>query len=116
MRIRHVCAERPDVPEDWVICNAPRPIVGTKIWTGPFITGVFYSAFSMNDEQYGWMDMHNSSQDAVQVFYHAESTLISLATAYYKYNYPDTFDEIDEVEMRDWLVSRGLEILNVGSR
>jgi len=116
MRIRHVCSERPDVPEDWVICNAPRPIVGTKTWTGPFIEGVFYAAIDPVDEQKDWMIMRNSSQSAVQIFYHTESALVSLAIIYYKKNYPDTVNEIDEVEMRDWLVSRGLEILNEGSR
>jgi len=114
MKIRHVCADRPDVPEDWIICNAPRPIIGTKTWTGPFITGVLYAAFAKDDEQADWMIMRNSTQGAVQVFYHTESTLVSLAMLYYKKNYPDTFNEVEG--MHDWLLSRGLEILNEGSR
>ena len=117
MKIRHVCAEHPtDIPQDWVICNAPRPIVGTKIWTGPFITGVLYAAFAMDDEQSDWMIMRNSIQDAVMVFYHTESALVSLAMAYYRKNYPDTIDEIDKVEQRKWLIGQALNILNEGSR
>jgi len=36
--------ERPEVPDGWVVANAPRPIAGQVTWTGPFRHGVFYAA------------------------------------------------------------------------
>ena len=37
--------ERPaDIPESWVIYNAPRPLLGHAHWQGPFRHGVFYAA------------------------------------------------------------------------
>jgi hypothetical protein len=34
----------PDLPEGWLIVNAPRPLLGKKTWTGQFRHGVFYAA------------------------------------------------------------------------
>ena len=37
--------ERPeDVPSDWLVFNAPRPIWGDKVWQGEFLSGIFYAA------------------------------------------------------------------------
>jgi hypothetical protein len=33
-----------DIPDGWVIGNAPRPIQGKVTWQGPFRHGVFYAA------------------------------------------------------------------------
>lgn len=34
----------PEVPDGWMIVNAPRPLAGEKTWTGQFRHGVFYAA------------------------------------------------------------------------
>jgi hypothetical protein len=36
--------EAPDLPDGWVIVNAPRPLMGLETWTGPFRHGIFYAA------------------------------------------------------------------------
>ncbi|MHC4413520.1 MAG: hypothetical protein ACYSW6_11235 [Planctomycetota bacterium] len=114
MKIRYVISSRPDIPEDWIICNAPRPIHGTKTWTGPFITGVLYAGIAPDEPRADEMIAYNSIQDAVQVLYISEEKAIEIAAVYYQNNYPETFDEVKE--MRSFLLSRGLEILNGGTR
>ena len=49
----------PDVPEqvpgDWMVANAPRPIAGEIAWTGPFRHGVFYAAAPPGPvDRWGW--------------------------------------------------------------
>ena len=39
-----------DVPEDWKIVNAPRPLLGPLTWTGEFRHGVFFAAGPADDE------------------------------------------------------------------
>ncbi len=34
----------PDIPDGWLIGNAPRPISGQITWTGDFRHGIFYAA------------------------------------------------------------------------
>ena len=50
MKKLHCIGYRPDVPEGWLILNAPRPLVGTMTWSGDFLHGVFYSAIDPGDE------------------------------------------------------------------
>lgn len=44
-------APRPeDIPADWVVFNAPRPIYGHKCWEGEYNAGTFYAAIDMSDK------------------------------------------------------------------
>jgi N12 class adenine-specific DNA methylase len=36
-----------DVPSDYLIFNAPRPLLGDKDWTGDFLHGIFYAAIDI---------------------------------------------------------------------
>jgi len=40
-----------DVPEGWIIMNAPRPLIGDKEWQGDFRHGVFYAAIDPNNDE-----------------------------------------------------------------
>ena len=43
--IQTILATRPaDVPDGWIIFNAPRPLDGDKTWQGDFYHGLFYAA------------------------------------------------------------------------
>ncbi len=43
--IQKLLATRPaDVPDGWIIFNAPRPLDGDKAWQGDFCHGLFYAA------------------------------------------------------------------------
>jgi hypothetical protein len=43
MRKHYLIRERPDVNPAYIICNAPRPLMGDAEWQGDFIHGVFYA-------------------------------------------------------------------------
>ena len=61
-------ATRPtDIPENWIIMNSPRPLVGDKEWEGEFQHGIFYAAIDPdNDEPQGaeWRVNENKKLDA----------------------------------------------------
>jgi hypothetical protein len=40
-----------DLPDGWVIVNAPRPLLGDRTWEGQFRHGIFYAAGPVPD---GW--------------------------------------------------------------
>lgn len=47
MRIKKqlIIGQRPEnIPADWLIFNAPRPLVGAEHWQGDFHHGIFYAA------------------------------------------------------------------------
>lgn len=111
MKLFHVLAKRPDVPEDWMIFNAPRPLYGTKEWnTGPFLHGVWYAAIAPDEERKDWMVERNVSLDGWLVFYHTAEELAAIAFEYYEKNYPNV--EVDPVKWHKELVQKGLDILN----
>jgi len=66
-------ASRPqDIPADWIIMNAPRPLVGDASWEGDFRHGIFYVAIDPNnDEPPGveWRMKTNKGLDAWVVIY-----------------------------------------------
>jgi len=44
-----IISEKPkDIPENWLIFNAPRPLLGDKEWQGDFQHGIFYVAVDPN--------------------------------------------------------------------
>ena len=45
----------PDVPDGWLIVNAPRPLLGEQTWTGQFRHGTFYAASpEIRGGSFGW--------------------------------------------------------------
>ncbi|MEV1170831.1 hypothetical protein [Nonomuraea sp. NPDC049784] len=36
--------------KNWVVVNAPRPLVGPRMWDGPFRCGIFYAAGPLTDD------------------------------------------------------------------
>ena len=61
--ILKVRAERPDVEQDWLIFNAPRPLYGHKEWQGDFLHGVFYAAVDRHGDRAAWMVRENCMLD-----------------------------------------------------
>ncbi|WP_156915980.1 hypothetical protein [Desulfatirhabdium butyrativorans] len=53
-----------DVPPNWIIFNAPRPLYGDKEWQGDFIHGRFYVAVDPNGDQAAWCVQQNKAMDA----------------------------------------------------
>jgi len=44
-----------DLPEGWLIANAPRPLGGQRTWEGQFRHGIFYAASpEIREGTFGW--------------------------------------------------------------
>lgn len=67
----HYMEEIPiDAPEGWIIMNAPRPLLGTKVIEGgEFLTGRFYAAIDPNDSVAQRFVQENIKLDAVVVLH-----------------------------------------------
>jgi hypothetical protein len=52
---RAAWTDAPEVPDRWVIANAPRPLTGQLTWAGEFRHGTFYAAApTVPDGSFGW--------------------------------------------------------------
>lgn len=57
-----------NAPADWLVMNAPRPLLGTKtVENGTFLSGRFYAAISPTDEMASRWIAENKKLDAVMV-------------------------------------------------
>lgn len=78
-----------NIPVDWVIFNAPRPLYGDVCWEGDFRHGVFYSAVdSEGDFSDLWID-RNFELDAWEISYIDADIAINEAAEYYRENFPN---------------------------
>jgi hypothetical protein len=75
--------DRPDVPPDWLIMNAPRPICGTKEELGYGPEGAFTVAIDPADDMAAWMIKENRGLDACTVLYISDSQLFEIGFAHY---------------------------------
>lgn len=75
--------DRPDVPPDWLIMNAPRPICGTKEELGYGPEGAFTVAIDPADEMAAWMVKENRGLDACTVLYLPDELLFQVGFAHY---------------------------------
>jgi hypothetical protein len=82
VRIDHINV-RPDVPTDWLIMNAPRPLYGTKTRFGYGPEGSFTVAIDPSDEQAAWMIKENRGLDACTVLYISDEQLFQIGFACY---------------------------------
>jgi len=98
-----IIGTRPDIPEDWLIFNAPRPLLGDKEWKGDFQHGIFYVA--VDPKGYipeSWIKS-NCSLDGWLVEYISESEAMKKATDYYHKEYPNQTEAIGNLGERDLL-------------
>lgn len=88
-------ADRPtDIPQDWPIHNAPRPLYGTQTWQGDFVHGVFYAAIDPADEfAPGWLT-RNEDLDAYELVYMTREQAIEAALNYYREQFPKIYPKI----------------------
>ena len=75
--------QRPDVPPDWLIMNAPRPLYGTKEELGYGPEGAFTVAINPADDMAAWMIKENRGLDACTVLYISDSQLFEIGFAHY---------------------------------
>ena len=106
------------VPENWIICNAPRPLYGHTTWTGDFIGGIFYAAIDPDCECASRYLHDNAELDAREIVFVTQDECLERTMAYYRAEWPDYVHEIDPLQpnMRRHLVRRGLELMNEEAR
>lgn len=85
MRTRRIIAERPaKIPKTWTIMNAPRPLMGHEMWTGDFISGVFYVGLNKEESSYDTKFDFNQSQDATILHYTTQQEVVDEMIDYYQ--------------------------------
>jgi len=100
------------IPENWIICNAPRPLYGAEEWTGEFIKGIFYVAVDPDSEDAPFQLHRNAELNATELVFVTQEQCIEVAMAYYREYYPDTEIKQYNPLIRRHLVVRGLELMN----
>ncbi len=108
MRTRRIIAERPaNIPNDWVIMNASRPFMGHEMWTGDFVSGVFYAALNQKESNYEAKLNFNQSQDATILEYVSRQDVVDEMIAYYQ-DYPELWNRIKESDFINPDIRRGI--------
>ena len=94
-----------NVPEDWLIFNAPRPLLGDIEWQGDFRHGLFYVA--IDPKGYipeSWIK-RNCDLDGWLVEYISEDEAIQKTKDYYHKAYPKQTEAIKNLRKLDLLTS-----------
>ena len=81
MRVVVTLAERPALPEGWIILNAARPIVGTDTWEENFLSGAHWAAIDPTDGDAAEMLRVAEESEAVVVAYLSRDAVTQLAEA-----------------------------------
>lgn len=115
IQLRPTTHARPaDIPADWRIFNAPRPLYGDKYWRGEFIKGVFYAAVDPASPDAKTHVELNASLDADELVYVTEDMLVAVAVEYFRSEYGETLTPDDIEREHDWLWMRAIELLRDG--
>jgi len=87
-RRRAFIGSRPlDVPDGWIVYNAPRPITGQMKWISDFYAGAFYVAVDPAHEQAEEWDTRNAELDATVLVYFTDAEAIDAVTQYCEREY-----------------------------
>ena len=101
MKIRKIIRERPtDIPKDWWIMNAPRPLWGNKQWTGEFLCGVYYVALDLDGELYQDRVEYNKSMDATILEFISRQEVVDEMLAYYQ-DRPKAWEKLKGYDFSD---------------
>lgn len=103
-----------DIPQDWPIHNAPRPLYGTKTWEGDFIHGRFYAAIDPIEEfGEGWAK-RNEDLDAYELVFISWEQAVNEAYQWYCDNLPKVAPKInlDDKEHQRMIITGWLKQVN----
>ncbi len=92
-----------DIPENWELWNAPRPIYGAREWSGDFGHGCFYAAIDPDDEFAERWRQNNIDLDAWKIEYVTEDEAVQMVKDYYTQIYPEDIDLLNDAS-RDLLL------------
>ena len=88
-----------DIPANWTIWNAVRPLWGHKVWEGEWCRGRHYAAIDPDEINAEYLTKENLSLDGHPCRWVAVAEIWEWARAYYaKFGVdPDEFDEDDVI-------------------
>ena len=101
------------------IHNAPRPLFGDETndsWDLDFIHGRHYAALDPSGPRFEEMADYNRRMDAFKIHYIDEEKARTVGLSWVQKNRTDLANELDmsDPDHRDWLLRKGLDLLNEG--
>lgn len=117
---RTLLGNRPqNVPADWPIYSAPRPLYGDMEWRDGGGAGFFYVAVNPTGERAAWMNEQNARNGAELFIYVGEEEAYSagrqqLIDLYSERGQLDADRQavLDDPDSRTWIVERYIRLLN----
>ncbi len=108
MTIQRIFDKRPaDIPQNWLIFNAPRPLCGARCWTGEFRHGIYYAAVDPADYAAAVFVRQNDNLDGYLTEYPTEAEVrlhaaAKIAVYSARCDYPLTLDDYDYSDYQEW--------------
>lgn len=111
MKKLHVIEKRLNVPGDWIIINAPRPIPGDIQWQGDFRHGIFYAALNPDDPNFASNYTEAEDLDAWELRYYTinEAREILMSKSEYQDFKADLQHSEDIRGIFNYAMNQGLE-------
>lgn len=103
IKTRMVDALSVNLPNDWIVMNAPRPLLGSKTAEGDFVTGRFYAAIDPKDSMAKKYIEENIKLDARLLVVVSRDTQMDVAM--HGNEYRDKYMQRDPVERYEWLAT-----------
>ena len=101
----YVVGARPsDVPEEWVIFNAPRPLYGQLVWEDTDAPcGWFHAAVYLNGERGPTWVVSNKRMDARVLFYISYQEFKGMVSEYANHKKKEYADRtLDSITYQEW--------------
>lgn len=96
--VDHQFKMMPDnLPNGWLVFNAPRPIYGTWLWEGDFRHGIFYAALDPESNEAAALIKRNHELDASIVEYWTMPDIRAAVIEYYKQEYRKSWPRLVEM-------------------
>ena len=95
MNIKTFSVRPENINSDWIIFNAPRPLVGNKTWQGDFLSGIFYAAVDPSDAMAHDFISNNETNGAKIVEYTTVGEHAASIRAKVISEYPEMEDEVN---------------------
>lgn len=111
---RAMIGSKPDnVPANWIIYNAPRPIYGHVEWRDSNGFGFFFAAVDPKGERAEWMQVENQRQDAMILHLMTEEEAFGAGKARLLFQYGEmALKVINDPAHRRWVINTAIDAIN----
>lgn len=94
-----------EIPADWTVWNAARPLYGHEQWTGEFRHGLFYAAIDPCGESHQYFTVRNHELDGWICQWVTQEEVFQTVRSYYETRFPDQTVNWDNFEYTDFVNS-----------